>query len=112
MSILIKGMEMPTSCWDCPCINGENGYCQLRKEYVYGEIPRSCPLVPVPPHGRLIDADALIAAHKQVCSLDMKFNLDLAPTIIPSDHKEERTVKWREWNTFEPLRSEDKEGET
>ena len=61
MSVLIRGMEMPTSCWDCPCINGENGYCQLRKEYVYGEIPRSCPIDTVPPHGRLIDADSFLA---------------------------------------------------
>lgn len=38
----------------------------------------------VQPHGRLIDADALIAAHEQVCSRSMKFNLDLAPTIIPA----------------------------
>ena len=30
---------------------------------------------------RLIDADALIAAHKEVCSRSMKFNLDLAPAI-------------------------------
>lgn len=29
---------------------------------------------------RLIDADALIAAHKEVCSRSMKF-IDLAPTI-------------------------------
>ena len=31
--------------------------------------------------GRLIDADALIKKHPKVCSLDMKFNLALAPTI-------------------------------
>ena len=41
--------------------------------------------ISVPDHGRLIDADALIAAHKEVCSLKMKFNLDLAPTIIEAD---------------------------
>ena len=36
------------------------------------------------PHGRLIDADALCASHKEVCSRSMKFNLDLAPTVIPA----------------------------
>ena len=47
MSILIKGMKMPESCGKCfvgnreICVNG-------------------CPLVPVPPHGDLIDRDALI----------------------------------------------------
>ena len=30
---------------------------------------------------RLIDADALIKAHENICSRSMKFNLDLAPTI-------------------------------
>lgn len=51
MSILIKGMEMPKTCDDCflPL-----QYCP------YAMKPDgSCPLIPVPPHGRLIDADAL-----------------------------------------------------
>ena len=30
---------------------------------------------------RLIDADALIEKHREVCSYSMKFNLDLAPTV-------------------------------
>lgn len=59
MSIIIVGIEVPKNCFDCPCCNGENGYCQLRKDYVYGEVPRSCPIIPVPNHGRLIDAGAL-----------------------------------------------------
>lgn len=41
------------------------------------------------PHGRLIDADALCASHKEVCSRSMKFNLDLAPTVIPASEKGE-----------------------
>ena len=40
------------------------------------------------PHGRLIDADALCASHKEVCSRSMKFNLDLAPTVIPASEAE------------------------
>ena len=48
--IYIPGMEMPKSCDECWA------------EYAY-EICNShsgtCPLVPVPEHGRLIDADAL-----------------------------------------------------
>lgn len=97
MSILIRGMEMPTSCVDCPMMQDENGYCKLRKEYVYGDIPRSCPLVPVPPHGRLIDADAL---HIQLIDKELdqlqpwtSFDdyrevlqmIDDAPTIIESE---------------------------
>ena len=81
MDILIKDMEMP-----------KVGYYLLvfpsgRVVEVFAEtrtIGREAKAVPVPPHGRLIDADALIAAHEQVCSRSMKFNLDLAPTIIPA----------------------------
>lgn len=70
MSILIKGMEMPENCFECPwrCkADPENLLCRISGEYFEetfsGTIQnrhKSCPLVPVPtPHGRLIDADAL-----------------------------------------------------
>lgn len=69
MSVLIRGMEMPTSCCQCPV----NMYlCKRGYEYLlehpalYDERAEDCPLIPVPPHGRLIDADAL-AEHKFVC---------------------------------------------
>lgn len=52
MSILIKGMEMPKDCWQCPFEK-----CVLR---VLVDRHPDCPLVEVPtPHGRLIDADVL-----------------------------------------------------
>jgi hypothetical protein len=64
MSILIKGMEMPTRCEDCFCYrhNAEYdyAYCNISSVNVRGHgnaRPNNCPLVPVPPHGRLIDAD-------------------------------------------------------
>lgn len=65
MSVLIKGMEMPTCCCVCPCFNDEYCYCQTADKDL-GSIPidhrhPDCPLVSVPPHGRLIDADALSA---------------------------------------------------
>ena len=71
MSVLIKGMEMPKSCSKCGFFDmgGGDGYrCTLlRKSFeMWNKISvardRSCPLIEVPtPHGRLIDADALIA---------------------------------------------------
>lgn len=60
MSVLIKGMEMPTSCIECRF--GYDGKCfahQPFKRFVLGQ-EVDCPLAPVPPHGRLIDADALL----------------------------------------------------
>lgn len=78
--IYIPGMEMPTSCYgNCPfftqILPGEDhglvNYCCLEnwkqprtpmpfsvEEAKHGR-QDFCPLVPVPPHGRLIDADAL-----------------------------------------------------
>ena len=78
MSILIKGMEMPTSCSVCPMLEGDNmdGLCHAASKwldddehwtwYVYPEgdmddsKPCNCPLVSVPPHGDLISRSALI----------------------------------------------------
>ena len=66
MSILIKGMEMPKSCLECRLYN--DPWCMAKKRNQWrtaynrpqnGERQNDCPLIPVPPHGRLIDADAL-----------------------------------------------------
>ena len=93
MSILIEGMEMPTGCISCDFCNPfvEEPYCRRLMK----RVPRvtrldNCPLSEVPePHGRLIDADALCASHKEVCSRSMKFNLDLAQTVIPASKEAE-----------------------
>lgn len=56
MSILIKDMEMPEHC----------GYCRFRYDGICHALQKTqyrkeeCPLVPVPPHCRLVDADALM----------------------------------------------------
>lgn len=62
MSVLIRGMEMPTSCRDCPCFCEEYFYCRAKEGDDIGleNRPKDCPLFTVPPHGRLIDADALM----------------------------------------------------
>ena len=62
MSILIKGMEMPTKCADCLFIDYFKGqwYCHSINDILEtGSSKRDerCNLVPVPPHGRLIDGD-------------------------------------------------------
>lgn len=64
MSILIKGMEMPKSCKDCPC--HKFAYDNWDRPYNYcgvtgGVTLVNCPLVEVPtPHGDLIDSDDVI----------------------------------------------------
>ena len=60
MSIIIKGMDMPTSCWGCEifssCPTGSLNECL---KYVESRNP-NCPLVEVPtPHGRLVEGDVV-----------------------------------------------------
>ena len=69
MSVLIKGMEMPKSCFYCPFrekVNPDDYVCMaLNKEFeetfslIVGKRHKDCPLVPVPPHGDLVDINAL-----------------------------------------------------
>ena len=82
MSVLIKGMEMPQNCTEC------HARCRL---YLNGRKFRhpNCPLIEVPtPHGRLIDADALL--NKTICNplwspyITKKMVLD-AKTVIEAE---------------------------
>ena len=68
MDILIKEMEMPKGCFECElCLNeyfdGNEWHlgCSFLKKEVYddGSRDEDCPLVALPSHGRLIDADVL-----------------------------------------------------
>lgn len=65
MSVIIKGMEMPKHCRNCKFsyfTHGISMKCLFISEAckIKGRLS-NCPLVAVPtPHGRLIDADALL----------------------------------------------------
>lgn len=66
MSVLIKGMEMPTACSKCDCGNRDYGFCQITRDSWWHIDPsteriENCPLVPIPDHGDLIDRDVLNA---------------------------------------------------
>ena len=74
MSILLKDMEVPKSCDVCPFVKTNDDLQTDDYRYMYCGFPsigefvgdyvasryKDCPLTPVPPHGRLIDADALL----------------------------------------------------
>lgn len=97
MSVLIKGMEMPTSCNACMFCLGVYGEPYRTTDAVClintileakGELTHSCPLVEVPtPHGRLIDADELLT-HVVPKNPDADFHcvavrdIENAPTVI------------------------------
>ena len=64
MGVYIKGMEMPKSCSDCPMLDWDLDYIKCKvtgrhfkvKEEPFGaRRVDDCPLVPVPPHGRLLN---------------------------------------------------------
>ena len=93
MGVYIKGMEMPKNCGECLLAKlsptGESLICNYMLSRVsWKERPFDCPLIPVPEHGRLIDADALIRGngikeipeyYEVVCN---------APTIIEAEESE------------------------
>ena len=101
MSILIKGMEMPENCGVCRFA----GSCRVLnveewpdlESIVFNDVigidgvrDPGCPLIPVPPHGRLIDADELFKEMERKgwfdnADRDKAEDLVLAaPTIIPA----------------------------
>lgn len=113
--IYIPGMEMPPNCEECEwSTTDRSGFfgCRLTWNIVIRkreqDRPDWCPLIPVPPHGRLIDADALKARVQKlqewlwdkltdadvgiVTADDVRFRIaeesedfiDNAPTVIPA----------------------------
>lgn len=58
MEILIKGMDMPETCIDCPLHDGEYGQCNINHNiYIsFDDRPRKCPLIEINSH-YLIDAN-------------------------------------------------------
>ena len=65
MSVLIKGMEMPKSCEECPlCCDEAFGSYKCYRVKGWGDDNSrayDCPIVEVPtPHGDLIDSDDVI----------------------------------------------------
>ena len=101
MSILIKGMEMPTSCGKCKLFDTSHaiglfsplGWCRVNGKEIFrlSEKADFCPLVVVPePHGRLIDANALFEAVFKVWGIEYDASdcntlmslINDAPTVI------------------------------
>ena len=110
MSVIIKGMKKPKSCFKI--VNGEYEYCPfvntdddcvilLKKgicEGTWTDQYNKCPLGEVPePHGRLIDADALIVNTLNKMSgnyaaervfYELCHAVNTAPTVIEADGEE------------------------
>ena len=87
MDILIKNMEMPSCCEECPFMKKvcdiyfTDKKTGVKTPYHYvdscsltgswfdpfsDDSPKPCPLIPVPEHGDLIDRDAVLKEYNQV----------------------------------------------
>ena len=93
MSIIIKGMEMPKSCQDCQFLCWSGGYvCPASRMdmgltlYVKSR-HKNCPLIELPPHGRLIDADAIQDYNVETFGQRLLI-IDTAPTVIEAEGSE------------------------
>lgn len=100
MSVLAKGMEIPRNCWECEFNKStldRMDFCTLTdKQYNWGlsERPSDCPIVEVPPHGGLIDINAL---KLEILNVDYVNKHDYlkgvlnainnAPIVIPADNQ-------------------------
>ena len=67
VGVYIHGVEMPKHCMDCPfMVSRDNDDCILQSAEAnesfenWEQMKAGCPLVPVPPHGRLGDLDAIM----------------------------------------------------
>ena len=97
MSVMIRGMEMPSGCNTCQlhvlCFDyyvcrakklERGGYLDVDDQVIAGRRHRCCPLVEIPtPHGRLIDADRFLDWLKEFHPNDV---------VIMSGVKNARTV--------------------
>lgn len=85
MSVLIRGIDMPSDCDSCfiPA-----SFCPLWINTDVGSRHPDCPLIPVPPHGDLIGRDALMKQIEHDTPLSAVFEktmrryLQNAPTIV------------------------------
>ena len=100
MSVLIRGMKMPDYGYVCLKVFA-NGEVLMTKEVrgslvITGIRDKVGTAVPVPPHGRLGDLDALLKKCEFVCTDDdedtraVRYSIiEDAPTIIPASGENE-----------------------
>ena len=103
--MILIDMKMPDCCYRCPACSYLSWWCDaMNKSLVHAisdETGRAewCPIKELPPHGRLVDADALkrsIYDYADAIGISNMFYFDEviqsafenAPTIIPASEEE------------------------
>jgi hypothetical protein len=99
MSVIVKGMEMPKNCAYCPLSEYRNtslgqildckrigtvGTALRDTHDVLNRRHPNCPLIELPPHGRLIDADAIQDYNVETFGQRLLI-IDTAPTVIEAE---------------------------
>ena len=97
--LLIKGKKMPKNCSYCDLYDIAADWCEAINDEILGFDPLAtrfdgCPLVEVPEHGRLIDADKLlkkgITLSWSVQKWMSEVEVGLMPTIIEASEDGEQ----------------------
>lgn len=106
MGVYIKGMEMPTSCYKCHMKQRDGMYivCPVAHErFSVADVNildyrlDNCPIIPVQPHGDLIDRKELIKDdHQHYEYMSDEFyvtvrDIECAPTIISAEDVTQKT---------------------
>lgn len=89
MSVIVKGMEKPNSCYDCR-MRTDSYFCSAMPKEFCGytndiKRPDWCPLIELPSYGRLIDADKLLTDRMKSKYYHLP-NGDIAIPIIDIEH--------------------------
>ena len=95
MSVLINGMKMPSVCDECWALDESGDYpiCRITDEtrgYNFRAREKRmdrCPLIELPDHGRLVDADEMERMFLKATGISISFNG--VPTVIPAERSEE-----------------------
>lgn len=96
MGVYINGMGLPISCERCPMLDWDLDYIKCKitdRHFKMTECWRAirvpdCPLVPVPPHGDLIEREKLVF-EDDIYGWRDKQVVKAAPTIIPASNEGE-----------------------
>ena len=92
MSVIVKNMEMPQNCQKCDLYI--EGACYAKGYRDYRSImdtakPDDCPLIELPPHGRLADLDKMINDFWDCDSMIIgNYELEKIKTVIEAEGSE------------------------
>ena len=102
MSVIVKNMEMPKNCkeckmWSiCECLNDFEDFESICYAVEDGDLVRdkNCPLIELPPHGRLIDVDKIEYEKLYIDDVGKSYemvgkdDIDELPTVIEAEGSE------------------------